>query len=63
MAESGKRHDPERAAEELKRESEEQGERVEKAEEDPFTARRERMHAEEDPEEEHEGKKTSQDYA
>jgi hypothetical protein len=63
MTKSEKHDDPEHAAEELEKESARQGERAKKAEEPPFTTRHAHMHDEEDPETEHEGKKTSQDYA
>ncbi|MEW2545112.1 hypothetical protein AB0910_04905 [Streptomyces sp. NPDC047002] len=63
MADPAPDKDPRQAAEELDEESERQGRRIGEAEEPAFTTRRERLHEKEDPEAEHEGKRTSQDYA
>jgi hypothetical protein len=49
--------------EDLEGESEQQGKRVEEAEEPSFTTRRKNMREGEDPENERKGKKTSKDYA
>jgi hypothetical protein len=60
---SEKDNAPKQAADDLERESEQQGERVEEAEQPTFTTRRENLREGEEPESERKGKKTSKDYA